>query len=92
MGRTAARREADLDFHGAVVEAAHNSLLSHVSALIRIALEAADFAVNGDDGGARQVAELRAESSERSATVTARHPRRRCVRSSSTIGQRIAKE
>ena len=41
-------RAADLDFHGAVVEAAHNSLLSHVSALIRVALEATDAASNGD--------------------------------------------
>lgn len=36
-----ALRAADFDFHGAVVEAAQNSLLSHVSAMIRIALEAA---------------------------------------------------
>jgi DNA-binding FadR family transcriptional regulator len=36
-----ALRAADLDFHGAVVDAAHNSLLSHVSAMIRVALEAA---------------------------------------------------
>ena len=35
-----AGRAADLDFHAAVVEAAHNGLLSHVSALIRVALEA----------------------------------------------------
>ena len=35
-----ALRAADFDFHGAVVEAAQNSLLSHVSAMIRIALEA----------------------------------------------------
>ena len=33
-----ARREADLDFHSAVVEAADNSLLAHVDALIRVAL------------------------------------------------------
>ena len=37
-----AARAADLDFHAAVVEAAHNGLLSHVSALIRVALEATD--------------------------------------------------
>ena len=37
-----ARRAADLDFHGAVVDAAQNSFLSHVNALVRIALEAAD--------------------------------------------------
>ena len=55
----AARREADLDFHGAVVAAAHNGLLSHVGALIRIALEASPEPGDGDDGGARQVAELR---------------------------------
>jgi DNA-binding FadR family transcriptional regulator len=36
-----ALRAAELDFHDAVVEAAHNSLLSHVGAMIRVALEAA---------------------------------------------------
>jgi GntR family galactonate operon transcriptional repressor len=36
-----ARRNAELDFHAAVVDAAHNSLLSHVSAMVRVALEAA---------------------------------------------------
>jgi DNA-binding FadR family transcriptional regulator len=36
-----ALRAAELDFHGAVVDAAQNSLLSHVSAMIRVALEAA---------------------------------------------------
>jgi DNA-binding FadR family transcriptional regulator len=48
-----ALRAADLDFHGAVVDAAHNSLLSHVSAMIRVALEAASEPPapesNGDD-------------------------------------------
>ncbi len=34
-------RAAELDFHDAVVEAAQNSLLSHVGAMIRVALEAA---------------------------------------------------
>ncbi len=34
-------RAAELDFHDAVVDAAQNSLLSHVGAMIRIALEAA---------------------------------------------------
>jgi GntR family galactonate operon transcriptional repressor len=33
-------RAAELDFHDAVVEAAQNSLLSHVGAMIRVALEA----------------------------------------------------
>jgi GntR family galactonate operon transcriptional repressor len=36
----AARRAAELDFHSAIVEAAQNTLLSHVNALIRVALEA----------------------------------------------------
>ena len=36
-----ARRTAELDFHAAVVDAAHNSLLSHVSAMVRVGLEAA---------------------------------------------------
>jgi DNA-binding FadR family transcriptional regulator len=34
-------RAAELDFHDAVVDAAQNSLLSHVGAMIRVALEAA---------------------------------------------------
>ena len=58
-----ARRAAELDFHGAVVDAAQNTLLSHVNALIRVALEAADFpsaahdadAARDSDGGARLV-------------------------------------
>ena len=36
-----ALRAAELDFHDAVVDAAQNSLLSHVGAMIRVALEAA---------------------------------------------------
>ena len=36
-----ALRAAELDFHAAVVDAAQNSLLSHVGAMIRVALEAA---------------------------------------------------
>jgi DNA-binding FadR family transcriptional regulator len=32
-------RAAELNFHAAVVDAAHNSLLSHVGAVIRVALE-----------------------------------------------------
>ncbi len=36
-----ARRLADLDFHAAVVDAAHNSLLAHAGAMVRVALEAA---------------------------------------------------
>ena len=36
-----ARRHADLDFHAAVVDAAHNSLLAHAGAMVRVALEAA---------------------------------------------------
>jgi DNA-binding FadR family transcriptional regulator len=36
-----ARRNAELDFHAAVVNAAHNSLLAHVGAMVRVALEAA---------------------------------------------------
>ena len=54
VGRAVARRAAELDFHGAVVEAAQNTLLSHVSALIRVALEAADFPSNGHDAGRRR--------------------------------------
>jgi GntR family galactonate operon transcriptional repressor len=55
-----ARREADLDFHGAVVEAAHNSLLSHVNALIRVALEASAGSSDSDTESARRGAALRA--------------------------------
>jgi DNA-binding FadR family transcriptional regulator len=36
-----ARRTAELDFHAAVVDAARNSLLTHVSAMVRVGLEAA---------------------------------------------------
>ena len=36
-----ARRHADLDFHAAVADAAHNSLLAHATAMVRVALEAA---------------------------------------------------
>ena len=36
-----ARRTAELDFHAAVVEAADNSLLAHVAAMVRVALESA---------------------------------------------------
>jgi GntR family galactonate operon transcriptional repressor len=36
-----ARRAADLDFHAAVVDAAHNSLLAHVGAMVRVALDSA---------------------------------------------------
>ena len=57
----AARRAAELDFHGSIVEAAQNTLLSHVNALIRVALEAADFSSDGDDAdAAREAATLRA--------------------------------
>ena len=56
-----ARRTADLDFHGAVVEAAHNALLSHVNAMIRVALEAAGSPSNGEAEAARRGATLRAD-------------------------------
>jgi DNA-binding FadR family transcriptional regulator len=55
-----ARRAADLDFHAAVVDAADNSLLSHVNALIRVALEASGGLANGDDEAGRRGAALRA--------------------------------
>ena len=55
-----ARRAADLDFHGAVVDAAQNALLSHVGAMIRVALEAAGAPTNGDGEAAREAALLRA--------------------------------
>jgi DNA-binding FadR family transcriptional regulator len=57
----AARRAAELDFDAAVVDAAQNTLLSHVNALIRVALEAADFqlAAHGAEA-AREAAALRA--------------------------------
>ena len=46
-----ALRAAELDFHDAVVDAAQNSLLSHVGAMIRVALEAAcDPPVPDTDG------------------------------------------
>jgi DNA-binding FadR family transcriptional regulator len=56
-----ARRAADLDFHGAVVDAAQNSFLSHVNSLVRIALESAQSPSNGDDEVARTAAALRAD-------------------------------
>jgi GntR family galactonate operon transcriptional repressor len=56
-----ARRAAELDFHGAVVDAAQNTLLSHVNALIRVAIEAADFPSDVDDAdAARDATTLRA--------------------------------
>jgi GntR family transcriptional regulator, galactonate operon transcriptional repressor len=36
-----ARQNAELDFHDAVTAAAHNSLLAHVGAMVRVAVEAA---------------------------------------------------
>ena len=49
-----ARRVAELDFHAAVAAAAHNSLLAHVSAMIRVAIEAAAVPADSarDDGSA----------------------------------------
>ncbi len=49
-----ARRVAELDFHAAVATAAHNSLLAHVSAMIRVAIEAAAVPAGNarDDGSA----------------------------------------
>jgi DNA-binding FadR family transcriptional regulator len=55
-----ARRAADLDFHSAVVEAADNSLLAHVGALIRVALEATGTPADGDSEVARRATALRA--------------------------------
>ena len=46
-----ARRHADLDFHAAVADAAHNSLLAHATAMVRVALEAA-APPPADDGSA----------------------------------------
>jgi DNA-binding FadR family transcriptional regulator len=48
-----ARRHADLDFHAAVADAAHNSLLAHASAMVRVALEAAAPASTAHDEGER---------------------------------------
>jgi DNA-binding FadR family transcriptional regulator len=56
-----ARRAADLDFHGAVVDAAQNSFLSHVNALVRIALESSEPMTNGDGEHARMATALRAD-------------------------------
>jgi DNA-binding FadR family transcriptional regulator len=49
-----ARRHADLDFHAAVVDAAHNSLLAHAGAMVRVALESAASpgSMPADDGSA----------------------------------------
>jgi GntR family galactonate operon transcriptional repressor len=58
-----ARQAADLDFHGAVVEAAQNSLLSHVNAMIRVALEASGHSHDGDAETERQATVLRASVS-----------------------------
>jgi DNA-binding FadR family transcriptional regulator len=56
-----AHRAANLDFHGAVVDAAQNSFLSHVNALVRIALESAESISNGHGEPARAAAALRAD-------------------------------
>ena len=53
--------EADLDFHSAVVEAADNSLLAHVDALIRVALAASGGSSDGASEAARRAAALRAD-------------------------------
>ena len=50
-----ARRAAELDFHDAIADAAQNSLLVHVSAMVRVALETAAFPARnapGDDSSA----------------------------------------
>jgi DNA-binding FadR family transcriptional regulator len=49
-----ARRVAELDFQAAVAAAAHNSLLAHVTAMIRVAIEAAAVPAGNarDDGSA----------------------------------------
>jgi DNA-binding FadR family transcriptional regulator len=44
-----ARRTAELDFHAAVVDAAYNSLLAHVAAMVRVALESAGGAPSPPD-------------------------------------------
>ena len=51
-----ARRHADLDFHAAVADAAHNSLLAHATAMVRVALEAAAPPPADDGSGALRVA------------------------------------
>jgi DNA-binding FadR family transcriptional regulator len=48
-----ARRHADLDFHAAVADAAHNSLLAHASAMVRVALEVAAPASSPHDDAER---------------------------------------
>jgi DNA-binding FadR family transcriptional regulator len=53
-------RAAELDFHAAIVEAAHNSLLSHVGAVIRVALETVAEPVVADHGGNGRALSLRA--------------------------------
>ena len=58
-----ARRNAELDFHAAVVAAAHNSLLAHVGAMVRVALEAATsraFTAPDDESVALRVAVIEA--------------------------------
>jgi DNA-binding FadR family transcriptional regulator len=56
-----AHRTADLDFHASIVEAAHNGLLSHVNALIRVALEATDTTFKGNGDEAREATARRAD-------------------------------
>jgi DNA-binding FadR family transcriptional regulator len=51
-----ARRRADLDFHDAVADAAHNSLLAHATAMVRVALEAAAPPPADDGSGALRAA------------------------------------
>lgn len=52
-------RAAELDFHAAVVDAAHNTMLSHMGAVIRVALSsvAADGRVQEGTAGHRAVLE-----------------------------------
>jgi GntR family transcriptional regulator, galactonate operon transcriptional repressor len=58
-----ARRAADLDFHAAVVDAAHNSLLAHVGAMVRVALDSAAApaaSLPDDEAGALRAAVIEA--------------------------------
>jgi DNA-binding FadR family transcriptional regulator len=58
-----ARRAADLDFHAAVIDAAQNSLLAHVGAMIRVALDSAappDTGRSDNEAGALRAAVIEA--------------------------------
>ncbi len=58
-----ARRTAELDFHASIADAAQNTLLAHVNAMVRVALEAIDVTFDDDPESERGGATHRADVS-----------------------------